>query len=175
MEVKTPGQIATEVQQNAPLNANEWEMMVRAIEADRAQPRCELRHTLPSGQTINVWIGTSGADGSALVQIDTADSEGNVRVFINDSDHPVYDENPETGQYEGLEPRECDACGDEVYTLSSDDLCDGCVAEGMQRCPNCGEWRSEGEMNHWPNLQKPISMCDSCEHDARRNGWEPGQ
>lgn len=71
--------------------------------------------------------------------------------------------------------RECDACGDEVATLSSDDLCDGCVAEGKRRCPNCGEWKPADEMNHWPKLAEPISMCDSCEHDARRSGWEPGR
>lgn len=73
--------------------------------------------------------------------------------------------------------RECSQCQDEVLTLSTDDLCDGCVAEneGTVICPNCGERVEEGEMNHWPNLAEPISMCDSCEHNARRSGWEPGQ
>lgn len=59
-----------------------------------------LSVTLPSGQTIMVWIGTSGSDGSALVQVDTADVEGNLRIFVNDNDTPVFDENPETGRYE---------------------------------------------------------------------------
>lgn len=71
--------------------------------------------------------------------------------------------------------RECDACGDEVQTLSSDDLCDGCVAEGMTRCPNCGEWTPEDDMHHWPNLAEPVHMCSGCLHNARRSGWEPGQ
>lgn len=47
--------------------------------------------------------------------------------------------------------------------------------DGLVTCPNCGERVEESEMNHWPNLAEPISMCDSCEHDARRSGWEPGR
>ncbi|MBT2484798.1 MULTISPECIES: hypothetical protein [unclassified Microbacterium] len=62
----------------------------------------EVTITLPSGQEITAWIGTSLADGSALVQIDTNGTPGNVRVFINDSDQPLLDENPETGQYEDV-------------------------------------------------------------------------
>ena len=81
----------------------------------------------------------------------------------------------EQERHEGSEPRECDACGDEVLTLSSDDLCDGCVEEGTRRCLNCGEWTPESEMHLWPNLKEPVTMCDSCMHDARRSGWEPGQ
>ena len=36
-------------------------------------------------------------------------------------------------RHEGFEPRECVACGDDVLTLSSDGLCDGCVEEGTRR------------------------------------------
>lgn len=105
-DIKTPERIAGEV--IAPVNANPGHyslnsLLVDAIEADRAQPRDELTVTLPSSQEIRVWIGTSDADGSALVQIDTGgDVHGNVRVFINDSDDPILDENPETGQYEDM-------------------------------------------------------------------------
>ena len=79
-------------------------MIVAAIEADRAQHDCELGVDLPSGQRIMVWVGTSGADGSALVQVDTANAEGNLRIFVNDNDQPIFDENPETGKYEDMAP-----------------------------------------------------------------------
>lgn len=108
MTLKTPEQVADEqieINADSILAGDEaWfrDQIIAAIEADRAQPRDELRVTLPSDQTIIVWIGTSGADGSALVQIDTADAEGNVRVFVNDGDDPIYDENPETGRYENM-------------------------------------------------------------------------
>lgn len=76
-------------------------IIVAAIEADRAQ-REEVAVTLPSGQDITAWIGTSHADGSALVQIDTGGTPGNVRVFINDAEDPLLDENPETGEYQDM-------------------------------------------------------------------------
>lgn len=79
------------------------EHLIAAIEADRAQPNYELGVDLPSGQRIMVWVGTSDADGSALVQVDTANAEGNVRIFVNDSE-PIFDENPETGKYEDMAP-----------------------------------------------------------------------
>lgn len=47
--------------------------------------------------------------------------------------------------------------------------------DGQVECPNCGERVDPSEMNHWPLLAEPISMCDSCVHNARRSGWEPGQ
>ena len=43
----------------------------------------------------------SGADDSILVQVDTYDDTGNVRIFVNDGD-PVFDEDPETGQYRDM-------------------------------------------------------------------------
>lgn len=71
----------------------------------------------------------------------------------------------------------CDSCGEPtVEPLSSRDLCPTCDAEdGRVECPNCGEYVKPSEMNHWPKLAEPVSMCDSCEHNARRSGWEPGQ
>lgn len=62
------------------------------------------------------------------------------------------------------EYRRCDACFDEVQTLSTDDLCDSCVGEETKRCPNCGEWSTTVE----PRLG--AQMCASCEHNARRSG-----
>lgn len=38
-------------------------------------------------------------------------------------------------------------------------------------CDQCDQPATQ----HWPELKKPVSMCDSCVHDARRSGWEPGQ
>ncbi|MDF2990275.1 MAG: hypothetical protein K0S37_789 [Microbacterium sp.] len=73
--------------------------------------------------------------------------------------------------------RQCRECDEEVATLSSDNLCDGCVEwfATTTECPNCDERVPHNEMNHWPDLKEPVSMCDSCEHNARRSGWEPGQ
>ncbi len=122
--MKTPEQIAAEVagsyfdtyQDSAEEVGNDegqpivetWpalrECIAAAIEADRAQPNYELGVDLPSGQRIMVWVGTSDADGSALVQVDTANAEGNVCIFVNDSDEPIFDENPETGKYEDMAP-----------------------------------------------------------------------
>lgn len=72
--------------------------------------------------------------------------------------------------------RSCDRCDEAVQTLSSRDWCDGCEEEvdGLERCPNCGEYVDPDDMSHWPNLREPVSMCSSCEHNARRSGWEPG-
>jgi hypothetical protein len=42
---------------------------------------------------------------------------------------------------------------------------DGCV-----ECPNCGE-RVEPPLNY---EGREYEMCDSCVHNARRSGWEPG-
>lgn len=107
---KTPEQIAKEaIDGNLHLTrpfsrASVTRLIEAAIEADRAQPNYELEVDLPSGQRIMVWVGTSGADGSALVQVDTANAEGNLRIFVNDNDQPIFDENPETGKYEDMAP-----------------------------------------------------------------------
>ena len=53
------------------------------------------------GRHITVSVMISGADGSILVQVDTDDDTGNVRIFVNDGD-PVFDEDPETGQYRDM-------------------------------------------------------------------------
>jgi hypothetical protein len=42
--------------------------------------------------------------------------------------------------------------------------------DGQVKCPNCGEF-VDGPLNY---EDKPYRMCDSCEHNARRSGWEPG-
>lgn len=40
--------------------------------------------------------------------------------------------------------------------------------------PECDECE-EIATNFWPNLTEPVQLCDSCTHNARRSGWEPGQ
>lgn len=40
--------------------------------------------------------------------------------------------------------------------------------------PSCDEC-DEVATNFWPELKEPVKLCDSCEHNARRSGWEPGQ
>ncbi|QUE25382.1 hypothetical protein SEA_FIZZLES_88 [Microbacterium phage Fizzles] len=70
----------------------------------------------------------------------------------------------------------CDECGEISLELSDRDLCPSCEdRSGEVRCPNCGEYVRPTQMNHWPKLNPPVSMCDSCEHNARRSGWEPGR
>lgn len=74
------------------------------------------------------------------------------------------------------QPGHCDDCGEVSIELSDRDLCPQCESEsGEVRCPNCGEYVTPDKMNHWPNPTEPVSMCDSCEHNARRSGWEPGR
>ena len=63
----------------------------------------------------------------------------------------------------------------EVATIDGEDAKDYFDRLGKVRCPVCREYVEEDEMNHWPKLAQPVSMCDSCEHDARRSGWEPGR
>lgn len=78
---------------------------------------------------------------------------------------------------------ECNTCKQpasddvELGYGEDEDLCHDChmKAEGYVECPNCNGWRRAYEMNHWPELKEPVSMCDSCEHNARRSGWEPGR
>lgn len=38
-------------------------------------------------------------------------------------------------------------------------------------CDQC----DDQAVNFWPNLKEPVQMCESCTHNARRSGWEPGQ
>lgn len=74
------------------------------------------------------------------------------------------------------QPGHCDDCGEVALELSDRDLCPACEKQtGEVQCPNCDEYVDPDEMNHWPNLVEPVSMCNSCEHNARRSGWEPGQ
>lgn len=63
----------------------------------------------------------------------------------------------------------------ELLTIEGQDAVDYFEQLGKVMCPACGEYVEEGEMNYWPKLAEPVSMCDSCEHDARRSGWEPGR
>lgn len=40
----------------------------------------------------------------------------------------------------------------------------------VEECVNCNEEATA----FYPNLTPPLQFCDSCDHDARRSGWEPG-
>ena len=61
----------------------------------------ELDALTHDGRHITVGVMVSGADGSILVQVDTYDDTGNVRIFVNDGD-PVLDEDPEAGRYRDM-------------------------------------------------------------------------
>lgn len=58
--------------------------------------------------------------------------------------------------------RECDYCADEVATLSSDGLCDACVA--LTPCAECDHRFTAGELYK--------GMCPDCVYNARRSGWD---
>lgn len=76
------------------------------------------------GATITVGVWVSDVDGVPVVQIDTTDNSGRIRVNVNEG--PVFDADPEADD----ELRECAQCGDSVAVgLSSRDWCDGCEAE----------------------------------------------
>ena len=68
----------------------------------------ELDALTHDGRHITVGVMVSGADGSILVQVDTDDDTGNVRIFVNDDDRPVFDEDPETGQYRDMSDGDAD-------------------------------------------------------------------
>lgn len=74
---------------------------------------------------------------------------------------------PEADDYQ-----QCSRCEDDVHSLSSDGLCDGCVEEleTTTMCPNCGERVDNDEMNY---VGTKNAMCDSCVHNAVRSGWTP--
>lgn len=52
-----------------------------------------------ASRPVEVDVGISETDGTHLVQIDTADNTGRVRVFINDG--TIYDGDPETDEPPG--------------------------------------------------------------------------
>lgn len=43
--------------------------------------------------------------------------------------------------------------------------------EEVTQCDECDD---EADVT-WPKLNPPVALCDSCHHNARRSGWEPGQ
>jgi Zn ribbon nucleic-acid-binding protein len=40
--------------------------------------------------------------------------------------------------------------------------------------PACDECGATEDLTIWSELSSPVTLCPSCEHDARRSGWEPG-
>lgn len=78
---------------------------------------------------------------------------------------------PETGRQQT--PAEhaygCTNQGDDVEVPDAGDEHHTCAA--AYRCDEC----SGEATNFYPNLTEPVQLCDSCDHNARRSGWEPGQ
>lgn len=137
------------------------EQIVAAIEADRAQRTSE---DVPRqvGATVHGIDATifAGEDGASVIQIDTHEGADHVRVNLNDA--VLFDGGPE--EHDESQMRECDNCGDEVQTLSSDDLCNACVL--LTRCTVCGSRFG------WQEIVTTSAgyMCEACVHDAHRSG-----
>lgn len=88
-----------------------------------------------NGYQITHFIGT---DGVPVIQVDTQDLDGMLRINLNDS--TLYNGDPEKHEAPGVaveladedDERECVQCGDNPHTLSSRDWCDGCEEEDAQ-------------------------------------------
>lgn len=133
----------------------------------------------------------TGTDGVPVIQIDTA-FPGLDMIRVNLNDAVLYNGRPDKDEAPGIslipsapegDERECERCGDEVQYLSSRDWCDGCEERDTKpKCDECDTREGDGdylghpiELNCWPNLKEPVTLCPSCTHNARRSGWEPGQ
>lgn len=55
------------------------------------------------GRKITIGVLVSGLDRSIIVQADTEEDAGNVRIFVNDGGDPLFDEDPETGDYRDMD------------------------------------------------------------------------
>jgi len=71
---------------------------------------------------------------------------------------------------------DCSRCGgsflvEELQTIDGELVCFDCSVR--VECPECGEWVASEDLNHWPDLKPPVSMCSSCTHNAYRSGWDP--
>ncbi|AWN04707.1 hypothetical protein HOT29_gp089 [Microbacterium phage Squash] len=62
---------------------------------------------------------------------------------------------------------------DEKYSVIEETIWEPgeCAKYRATKCDEC----EEAATNFWPKLAEPVQMCDSCTHNARRSGWEPGQ
>lgn len=124
---------------------------------------------LATGITVSLYSGET--DGVPVVQIDTTETTGRIRVNLNDGP-PLYDGNPEItpalAAADDHGGRTCNQCGDVVGHLSSRDWCDAC--EARPACDECGNEATA----FYTSLAIPVQLCDACEHDAYRSGWTPG-
>ncbi|WP_292976283.1 hypothetical protein [Mycobacterium sp.] len=71
-------------------------------------PNAAANNQPPTPRPVEVDTGISEIDGAHIVQIDTADNPGRIRVFINDG--TVYDGYPETDWPPGSHYRERPEC-----------------------------------------------------------------
>ncbi|MEV5068908.1 hypothetical protein MRBLMI12_000464 [Microbacterium sp. LMI12-1-1.1] len=163
MTIKTPEQVASEiVQEHGGNGAAAFANIVRAIEADRAQL---VGNIATARLAVNVTY--DAAEGGSN------DREIEVLQEVRDWFEGIVQ--AVGGEWEHVALGECDYC-DELATgeHEGDKHCDEhapVVIPEENQCDQCDEEAT----NHWPNLKKPVQLCDACEHDARRSGWEPGQ
>lgn len=75
----------------------------------------------------------------------------------------------------------CGGCGAELWTAEEgrgttvgtpDEALEEHLAELTG--PTCDECDERDGLTTWGNLRAPVTLCASCEHDARRSGWAPG-
>lgn len=105
---------------------------------------------------------------------DSNDSEIAVLQDVRDSFHRIVEAVGGTWEHEPLAPdTECDYCSNlATGTHEGDNVCDEHAPVPVEdQCDEC----EEEATNRWPELKSPVQLCDSCEHNARRSGWEPGQ
>ncbi len=48
------------------------------------------------------------------------------------------------------------------------------IIEQSTEVEECDECDDDATV-FWPKLNPPVQLCNSCHHNARRSGWEPGQ
>lgn len=130
------------------------------------------------GRRMAALVGTRQWDGDLFQDLDEQAQE-TLGAHLGDPDPEVRamwrgiaDDNGITYDIDDDEYQQCSRCEDDVLTLSTDGLCDGCVEElaTTSVCPNCGERVPNSEMNYEGT---PNEMCDGCVHNAARSGWNP--
>ena len=176
--MKTPEQIAEDAAR-AVLIANIENIDIYSPDED---PLTALGWALGEGIEYEDGLKQLVARASEVDRAQFFDTAGSAsrQHYIDTGRYLLHEE---VAEMKGADERECDNCGDEVTYLSSRDWCDGCEErDAKPKCDECDVREGDGdhlglqvELNRWPMLNPPVQLCDGCEHNARRSGWEPGK